>query len=150
MTQQYERLPDGLNPVQAGRFGLWLLGIRSHHRALKRSAIPDREPGCGIAHRFADLIVPWSVERYPGRSRFLADLCGVKTRTADDWFYRPHHIGARHLRFFHRFALERIAAWTAFAEEVGRLADEAEARAAAARGVIRQQAAKRAAQRRSG
>lgn len=109
-----------------------------------------REPGHGPAHALAYLCVPWSVEEYPGRTQFLSDLCGVKRRTAQDWFYRPHRIGAPYLRRFHTFALAQLAAWAAFVEEVGLLADEAERRSKLPRGAIKLRAAARAGEKRSG
>src|SRR6202022_4813473 len=41
--------PPGLDPVTAGRFGLWLLGKRNHFRAMRRSVSASRVSGCGLA-----------------------------------------------------------------------------------------------------
>jgi len=51
-----ERLPQGLDPVRAGRLGLWLLGLRSHSEIL-RARVPTgraqnaRQPGPSSGQR---------------------------------------------------------------------------------------------------
>ncbi len=76
------QLPPGLTPIQAGRFGLWLLGKRSHARAMKRTCSVSREPSRSAVGQFGDLTVPWTVHEYPGLYRFIADLLQVSRSTA--------------------------------------------------------------------
>jgi hypothetical protein len=49
-------LPPGLDPVTAGRFGLWLLGKRNHFRAMRRSVSASRVSAVVLQHRFVALI----------------------------------------------------------------------------------------------
>lgn len=93
-----ERLPTGLDPVTAGRFGLWLLGKRAQHRAAKRRLTPSRVYGSALVARFAALTMPWTVEEYPGYRRFAAALCGVAVATADRWLYGNRRLPAKHAR----------------------------------------------------
>ena len=79
-----DRLPAGLDPVTAGRFGLWLLAKRSAVAASKRVAFPTRDSR-GVAGKVAALMVPWRVWEYPGATRWLAALCGVAHGTAKGW-----------------------------------------------------------------
>lgn len=95
---KYPDLPPGLDPVQAGRFGLWLLGKRSHARALKRSVTASGVPGAGLAQRALSLIAPWRIAEYPGYLRILASICGVSTKTAEEWLYRDLVLPEKHAR----------------------------------------------------
>ena len=119
----HKPLPPGLDPVTAGRFGLWLLGRRSHERALKRRSSPSRVFGYGIIQRLATLIAPWTVEEYPGYRRFLADLCGVNIRTSDDWLYGAQSLPRIHARRLSTLSRERGEALLAISEELATWAD---------------------------
>src|ERR1700720_3689012 len=94
----YDGLPAGLDPVQAGRFGLWLLGQRSHRRAQLRTVSASRVPGSSLAQRFVLLFMPWRITQYPGRHRFLPVLCGVSIGTARLWLYREEKLPPKHAR----------------------------------------------------
>src|SRR5215472_9629610 len=59
-------LPPGLDPVSAGRIGLWLLSRRSHNAPQKRTAFPQREWRKTPAAKFVRLICQWHVYEYPG------------------------------------------------------------------------------------
>ena len=77
-------LPRGLNPVIAGRIGIWLLSRRSHRAAQKRVAFPYREkPAETLVLRFVRLVVPWTVYQYPGAQRYLAALLGIRSDYAN-------------------------------------------------------------------
>lgn len=76
------RLPEGLSPVTAGRFGLWLLGRRAYRAARRRRALPYRRHHGVLARRVAALLAPWDVYEYPGAARFLSGLLGISHATA--------------------------------------------------------------------
>ena len=118
MQQQLPPLPPGLDPVQAGRFGLWLLGQRSHRRALSRTVSVSRVPNARIASRFLYLFVPWKVHEYPGGHQVLAELCGVKRHTVRDWLYTSRPIPERHRETLERICRERGLAFLALADEL--------------------------------
>ncbi len=120
---QHKPLPEGLDPVTAGRYGLWLLGVRSHNRALKRTISPKRVWGYGPLHRLATLLSPWTIEEYPGYRRFMASLCGVAIRTSDRWFYGADRLPRKHARRLAAICVERAAAYEALAKEFEAWAD---------------------------
>lgn len=130
-------LPFGLDPVTAGRFGLWLLGKRNHLRAQRRSVSASRVPGSGLAQRFLSLTAPWTVEEYPGRRRLLAELCGVSVATTDDWLYREQRLPPRHARRLERIAALREAAWGQLRDDLAKHAAEREAINARPRGFLK-------------
>ena len=84
MAQQLQPLPKGVTPTQAGRFGLWLLGLRQHKAAQRRIAFPKcaYAPQTLVA-RWCRLIVPWKVFEYPGSQRMLSELCGISLKSAE-------------------------------------------------------------------
>ena len=96
------KLPPGLDPVTAGRWGLWLLGQRSKRAAAKRTHVGIRECGYGPVRDFIQLVAPWRVDTYPSQERLLAGLCGVSEATAVPMLSRPKAISAR--------SAERLAA----------------------------------------
>lgn len=100
----FQQLPPGLDPVTAGRFGLWLLGKRSHARAQKRTYRAVGVRGISVTGRLVNLILPWTVEEYPGYLRVLAEICGVSIRTVPHWIN-----GTRPLPLKHCHTLLRIA-----------------------------------------
>lgn len=130
------QLPTGLDPVTAGRFGLWLLGKRSHARAQRRSVSASRVPGCGIAHRFVALIAPWSVHEYPGRDRILPALCEVSIETARDWLYRDRMLPPKHARRMAEIARQRAVEFEDVAKALDQHAAEREAINAKPRGFM--------------
>lgn len=115
---QYQRLPDGLDPVQAGRFGLWLLGVRSHQRAQKRTFSASRVSGYGLAQRLLTALMPWTVEEYPGHLQALAEMCNVSRRTVEDWLYRPDKLPRKHARRLSDICREKAAEFFELAEQL--------------------------------
>jgi hypothetical protein len=77
-----KQLPAGLDPVTAGRWGLWLMGQREHRRALRRSLWHRVYLRRSLADRALALITPWPVYQYPGRIQALSELLGVSQRMA--------------------------------------------------------------------
>ena len=120
------RLPSGLDPVVAGRFGLWLLGKRNHRKAHFRRVSPSRVPGSGLAHRFLWLFAPWTVEEYPGPRRFLAGLCQVSRATTDDWLYRGRPLPPAHAHHLSRIARQQAVLLHELADDLDRHAAERE------------------------
>ena len=114
----YQQLPAGLDPVKAGRLGLWLLGQRSHRRALRRNVSATRVSTGSLGSRFSTLFTPWTVHTYPSAAQALAELCGVKASYARLWLRRDGRLPTRHARTLARIAREREAAWRAVAEEL--------------------------------
>jgi hypothetical protein len=90
------QLPAGLDPVQAGRFGLWLLGKRSHARALRRTFSGTRVPSTRITGRLLGILLPWTIHEYPGNLQALAEMCGVARSTASDWLYCARPLPRKH------------------------------------------------------
>ena len=88
-------LPPGLSPVDAGRLGLWLLGKRNHHAALKRTVHNRREYKPGLVGLWCGIAAPWRAQEYPGPYRLLAHVCGVSLSTAETWCARPSDLPAR-------------------------------------------------------
>jgi len=130
-------LPPGLDPVTAGRFGLWLLGKRNHRKAQLREVSPSRVCGSGLADRMAYLFAPWSVTEYPGRRRLLAGLCRVSIATVDDWLYGKKPLPPHHARHFSRMARQQALALNDLADDLDRHAKERDATNALARGCIK-------------
>jgi hypothetical protein len=117
--QQYPQLPPGLTPVQAGRFGLWMLGQRSHRRALQRTVSVSRVPRGGLCDQFIHLYAPWTVNEYPGRKQILAELLGVKRSTVRDYLYRSTpRLPEKHRATLERLCRERGLAFLALADEL--------------------------------
>ena len=112
-------LPPGLNPVTAGRFGLWLLGQRSHRKAQRRRLAATRVCRGGLCHRFVCLLLPWRVEEYPGAIQAFAELLGISRNTAKDYLFRTRRkLPERHRVTLERIARARAAAWLALADEL--------------------------------
>lgn len=78
-------LPHGIDPVQAGRFGLWLLSVRSQRAAQKRIAFPERVRKQSLNSRVQRLIAPWYVYEYPGATVIISHICGIARSTAQGW-----------------------------------------------------------------
>ena len=109
-------LPAGLDPVTAGRLGLWLLGQRSHRRAQRRTISASRVPNGALGDRFLCLYVPWKLHEYPGRVLALSELLGVPQATAKRYTFG--RLPTKHAVTLARIAREREAAWRAVAEEL--------------------------------
>lgn len=78
-------LPPGLNPVTAGRWGLWLLSKRQYRAAKRRRAFAEKRVSRdedSHGRRFIRLIVPWQPHEYPGALRFIAAVLGVEVSSA--------------------------------------------------------------------
>lgn len=99
--QGKQQLPQGLDPVTAGRWGVWLLGQRQHQRAQQRSlaAAWYNDSHC-LASRAIALIAKWHVNYYPGRWRAMCEVVGVKKGTAKEYIS-----GRRRLPRFRRARL---------------------------------------------
>ena len=95
LNRVMDRLPVGVSPVTAGRFGLWLLGRRQHTASRKRKAFPNRAFR-GMPRGAVRLVLPWLVWEYPGASHWLAALCGVARGTAKNWLTGSQHFPAKH------------------------------------------------------
>jgi hypothetical protein len=70
-------LPKGLDAVQAGRIGLWLLSRRSHKAALQRVVFPQRDWHASFVLRFVRLLAQWKICEYPGTGHYLATVLGI-------------------------------------------------------------------------
>lgn len=79
------QLPPGLDPVTAGRFGLWLLGQWQHARAEHRHLVTHAHPSESLADRAIRLVAAWDVYEYPGKWRALAEIVGVGRWTAKSY-----------------------------------------------------------------
>src|SRR5262249_1935833 len=90
-TAAMKPLPPGLDPVQAGRFGLWLWGRREHSRRLERSIfltrVQDRHDST-VCWRGMSALLPWRVAHYPSLHRGLAELLGVSVRSARSYLWQ--------------------------------------------------------------
>lgn len=111
-------LPPGLDPVTAGRFGLWLLGQRSHRKALKRTFFVKRVRPASLQERFVRLIAPWRIEEYPGCDRVLPALCGVAHSTARAWLWSDKRLPRRHALTLAAICDARAAEFAALAVEL--------------------------------
>ena len=112
------RLPPGLDPVTAGRLGLWLLGQRSHRKALKRTVFVKRVRPASLQERFVRLLAPWRIEEYPGCERILPALCGVAHSTARAWLWSDKRFPKKHALTLASICESRAAEFLALAEEL--------------------------------
>lgn len=118
---QMQPLPPGLSPVQAGRFGLWLMGRLNHVRARRRTLSASRTHGRGareLSKRFITLLLPWKIYEYPGHAQAMSEICGVARDTARQWFYKRDLLPAKHARKLERMAREKASEWAAVADEL--------------------------------
>jgi len=117
-------LPPGLDPIVASRFGLWLLGVRSHRRAQKRSVIPKRDWTKTLVNRFLGLCAPWTVDEYPGSRQLLAYLLGVERhRAAHIMRQTDKTLPRRHARRLADICEEREAAYRVLKTDLRAWAD---------------------------
>ena len=77
------QLPRGLDPVRAGRIGLWSLSQRSHRAAKKRVAFPNRVWPETLVCRFI-------VHEYAGSRVVLSHILGVAPLYARN-LMKPSH-----------------------------------------------------------
>ena len=112
------QLPPGLDPVTAGRWGVWLLAKASHLRGQRRSYSATRIGGKGLTKRFLFLLLPWTVERYPGAKQALSELLGIKRTTAADYMTRPERLPRKHAETMLAVARAREAAWAGMRAEL--------------------------------
>lgn len=70
-------LPPGLDPVTAGRMGLWLLGKRGHERAIRRRDPQYRVPHSTLASATCCAVLPWRLYETPGHVALLASILDV-------------------------------------------------------------------------
>ena len=83
------QLPPGLDPVTAGRLGLWLLGKRNHRAALRRQYHVSRVHRSNqIPLRWARLVCRWKVHEYPGWIRAFGSALGLELPTARTYLFR--------------------------------------------------------------
>jgi hypothetical protein len=119
-------LPPGLNPVEVGRIGLWLLSRRSHRASRRRVAFTNRVWRSSTwGNRFERLITPWRIFEYPGTSAMLAQLCGVSRSTARGWIYGKH-LPAQHARQIADYLEPHASQCEALTRELRSYADAAD------------------------
>jgi len=126
MSSPSPHLPPGLDPVSAGRWGLWLLGKRSQAAAKKRFLHVAPVGGDNISGRLLRLICPWSIAEYPGWQRTYSGLLGLKIGTAQVYLYSPRPLPVKHIRRIAEISREREAAFRALAEDAEAYAAERE------------------------
>lgn len=112
-----QQLPPGLDPVRAGRWGLWLLGQRSHRRSLLRTVSSRRVSTGAPGDRFLSLFAPWSIHEYPGRWQIMAELLGISRHSARRYCYSKR-LPAKHAATLERICRDRAAAFLALADEL--------------------------------
>ena len=116
-------LPAGLDPVSAGRLGLWLLSRRSHRAAQKRIAFPARVWSSTYVCRFARLIAPWRCYEYPGAAVVLAGLCGISRGYANNLLKPSQKLPAVHAHRLANYLEAHAAECDALARELRVYAD---------------------------
>jgi len=129
-TGQMPPLPPGWSAVDVGRVGLWLLSRRSHRAAQKRIAFPARVRSGTRAQDFARLILPWHAYEYPGATRFLAGLLGIKASYAKN-LLKPswgRKLPVQHARRLAQYLEGHASACDALAHELRQYADAADRR----------------------
>ena len=126
---QHPPLPEGLDPVAAGRAGLWLLAKREQAKAARRVAFPRRVCSDTLAARFVRLFLPWSVQEYPGYRRWLAQLLNVSEGRARNVCVRSGTLPRIHALTMSRYLRDHAAQCEALARQLEQQADEALQRA---------------------
>src|SRR5580704_1716677 len=97
MTMSGLQLPPGMDPVQAGKWGLWFLGQHEHRKSLRRCVTPRRIYGGNATQRFVHLLAPWTVNEYPGSAQIMSELLGVKRGTAKCYLHRSGPLPLKHV-----------------------------------------------------
>jgi hypothetical protein len=117
-TTPHPPLPPDLNPVTAGRFGLWLMGLRNQRAASKRVAYPpQRDNRRNVLTRLRALIVPWLVHEYPGGYRFMGVLLGVSMGSAETYLKQPDKLTRVQADRLAMLCHDRAAAFEALARD---------------------------------
>lgn len=123
-------LPQGLSPVSAGRWGLWLLGLRNHRAASQRCGLVHHVYNRSLADRFRGLITPWRIYEYGGTLRLMAQICRVSEDSARQWCTGGQKLPAHQCRRLAGYLHGHAASALALAEE---LEETAERRSASER-----------------
>jgi hypothetical protein len=90
-----------------------------------------------LADRFLGLVVPWTVDEYPGRLRFLEMHFGLSRGTIKGWLYgKRETLPGKHARALALMARERGEALLSLAGELEEHADRWEVFAKRARGAL--------------
>lgn len=110
-------LPAGLSPVEAGRFGLWLLAKRKQARA-KAPVFPERAYAHNFAGDFAHLVTPWRLSGYAGPVRVLSHVCGVSKNTARRWLRGAGEVPRKHRLTLAGFLTSHASMCEALAHEL--------------------------------
>lgn len=118
MAAPMPRLPDGLTPVQAGRFGLWLLGKISHDRAGKRVAIVPAYRSFVLADAVVKAFLPWTIYEYPGWRRWLSDVLDVAPSTASTYARVEGRLPRKHAKTLARLCRDKAAELLALADQL--------------------------------
>lgn len=119
MRTERTPLPPGLDPVEAGRFGLWLLSKRQHHRALRRRAIPrPRVRAWTLARAVMTHLAPWHVWEYPGERRLLSGLLGIAESYANNLLKPSFVLPAQHALALAEYLEGHASAASALAHEL--------------------------------
>jgi hypothetical protein len=117
-------LPAGVTPVQAGRFGLWLLGKRNQAKAARRRGIVTRAYTRSRLDALSGLTVPWTVNEYPGAYRFFSEILGVSRQSVKRWLASDHGLPRKQALRLSSLCRDRAAAFAALADEFAAIAAE--------------------------
>lgn len=127
------KLPPGLDPVTAGRWGLWLLGKRQHTAKLRRSFSNPTYALRSLLDRATNAICPWPLWRYPGRSNGIAEVLGVSPEYARQMIGGHRPLPARHALTLARYLECDLAERQAVIDELRAHAAQHDARVKRAR-----------------
>lgn len=119
---QAKPLPKDFDAVQAGRMGLWLLGVRQHRAALRRVAFPSVRHTT-LVWRFTRLTVRWKISEYPGMARFLSAVLGIAPSYARNLLKPSAELPAKHARRMADFLANHASQCDALAHELRVYAD---------------------------
>jgi hypothetical protein len=120
------RFGPGFDPVTAGRYGLWLLGLRNHRAASRRRGLVHHVYNRSLADRFRGLITPWRVHEYGGTLRAMAEICRVSEDSARQWCTGRQKLPAHQCRRLANYLRGHAASVLALAEELDDVAQAAE------------------------
>ena len=132
-----------MTPVQAGRLGLWLLGKRSHNKALRRTVSAKHVPTGGVVDKLQALVAPWQVYEYPGFRKILGAWTGVSWKTAKEWLYGKRALPRKHAATLAAIAEQRAAEFAALAAELRAIADAPDQASSKARSRMRKRVGER-------
>ena len=112
------KLPPGLDPVTAGRWGLWLLAKRSHIKAQRRTGVLLSVGSGSLSVRFAHLWCSWTVHTYPGPKRLFAMMLGLRQSTANTYLYQRKPLARKHQERMLKLASQRLAQWATLVSDL--------------------------------